>query len=555
MKKRAVSLLLIIGMIFCIISIGTSASAQDSSAAAAVGAASDTASVGKDYGLASSCKDGNILHCFNWTLSQIKAELPNIAAAGFTSVQTSPLQAHDGSTQWYWLYQPTGFTIGNELGSYDDLVALCSEAHTYGVKIIVDVVANHLAGSNSGTLANKVESVFKNNKSTYFHNKGGKTDDNNRTQITQYNIGMPDLNSEHTDIQDMAAAMVTRLKDAGVDGIRWDAAKHIALPSENCAFWSRMAQIDLYQYGEILGMPAGESGDVVNNPLMTEYAQYIGVSDTSYSGSIMAAVRDETTYKTNGFWTRRDIAADKIVYWAESHDTYANDTNDGGWTKNLDQNKVDRAFAILGAKADSQTLYLSRPFQKNKTSINIAAKGSTHFTSPEIAEVNRFHNLMVGTAENYVATTSYYAVLRDGGAVIASVKNADVDVSVTNKNGMVPAGTYVDHVSGNSFTVTATKITGHIGSSGIAVLYQEPAPTKEIMIGDTTLNETIEIDDATYIQQAQASIRTLTDEQKAAADADLDGDMTLVDVTVLQRYLAQLKLTDSRIGEYRTITL
>lgn len=45
-----------------------------------------------DYGLPEGIQEGNILHCFNWTAKEIKAELPNIAAAGFGSVQMSPLQ-------------------------------------------------------------------------------------------------------------------------------------------------------------------------------------------------------------------------------------------------------------------------------------------------------------------------------------------------------------------------------------------------------------------------------------------------------------------------------
>ena len=44
------------------------------------------------YGLASNIQDGVILHCFDWKYNDIKAELPNIAAAGFTSIQTSPAQ-------------------------------------------------------------------------------------------------------------------------------------------------------------------------------------------------------------------------------------------------------------------------------------------------------------------------------------------------------------------------------------------------------------------------------------------------------------------------------
>lgn len=46
-------------------------------------------------GMPDKVQDGNILHCFNWPISEVKNELPNIAAAGFGSVQLSPMQRSD----------------------------------------------------------------------------------------------------------------------------------------------------------------------------------------------------------------------------------------------------------------------------------------------------------------------------------------------------------------------------------------------------------------------------------------------------------------------------
>ena len=97
------------------------------------------------YGLQTNIKDGNILHCFDWTYQEIIDELPNIANAGFTSVQTSPAQPANCSTGgiWYELYQPNGFYVGDAgLGSESDLKRLCQEADKYGIKSVVDVVAN-----------------------------------------------------------------------------------------------------------------------------------------------------------------------------------------------------------------------------------------------------------------------------------------------------------------------------------------------------------------------------------------------------------------------------
>ena len=59
------------------------------------------------YGLKDNIQDGVILHCFDWTYEQIKEELPNIAAAGFSAVQTSPAHPREPvGAAWYMLYQP-----------------------------------------------------------------------------------------------------------------------------------------------------------------------------------------------------------------------------------------------------------------------------------------------------------------------------------------------------------------------------------------------------------------------------------------------------------------
>ena len=46
---------------------------------------------------------------------------------------------------WWWHYQPTDWKIGNyQLGTRDDFKAMCQEADKYGIKVIVDVIPNHV---------------------------------------------------------------------------------------------------------------------------------------------------------------------------------------------------------------------------------------------------------------------------------------------------------------------------------------------------------------------------------------------------------------------------
>lgn len=115
---------------------------------------SQTQSASIDYKTADKVADGAILQAFCWDFNTIKESMGDIAAAGFSAVQTSPinecLEGEDGGMdlygngKWYYHYQPTDFKIGNyQLGTRDEFKAMCDEAHKYGIKVIVDVIANH----------------------------------------------------------------------------------------------------------------------------------------------------------------------------------------------------------------------------------------------------------------------------------------------------------------------------------------------------------------------------------------------------------------------------
>lgn len=431
------------------------------------------------YGLATDIKDGNILHCFDWTYQQIIDELPNIAEAGFTSVQTSPAQPANASMgdAWFQLYQPNGFWVGDAgLGSENDLKRLCSEADKYGIKIIVDVVANHLSGDKGYQL--NIDPSLKADE--FWHNDGDADDYTNRYKITHGKIGMRDLNSEHSYVAQKVKSYVSQLKSDGVDGIRWDAAKHISLPSENCSFWPTVIDKSMFNYGEILGQPV-EKNDSYANSLMSEYTDYMSVTDSLYSSTVMGAIKDGGVPKTYGNWvTVSGIRDDEVVYFAETHDTYSNETYEGAWTKYIDQNKVDRAYAIVASKANSSALYYSRPYQTGKYDIKIGVKGSTHFKSDEVAAVNKLHNQCDGEKEYYstdrVENTDVAIVARETGATLVLGSGSDRDVNVSNPGSTLKKGTYVDQVSGREFTVTGSSISGHIGGTGIAVLLQTTEP-------------------------------------------------------------------------------
>lgn len=58
-------------------------------------------------------------------------------------------------------------------------------------------------------------------------------------------------------------------------------------------------------------------------------------------------------------------------------------------------------------------------------------------------------------------------------------------------------------------------------------------------IGDTNLDDHINILDVTAIQRHLSELEPLTDEQLAVADTNGDGEVTIEDATHLQKYLAE----------------
>ena len=410
------------------------------------------------YGLKDNIQDGVILHCFDWTLADIQEEIPNIAKAGFTAVQTSPVHERAGKgSVWYDVYRPYDFKIGNGLGTEADLKALCAEAHKYGVKVIVDVVANH---TDYGNVAERLLDL------SLYHQLGHGIDWHNRNDVTHGEIGMKDLDTNNPTVQAIIKQYIQDLKACGVDGVRWDAIKHIGLPSEGDSFMQNVVDQEMYNYGEILDSTGGD-----DNVLFPEYQTYMSITDNGYGNGFANSFAGGSINESVGNFNRRNAKTEKLVYWGESHDTYA---NDGGESKNKSQNVIDRAYAVVAGNNGATALYFSRPFQKDKGAIKFGDKGSVHFKDAEVAQVNHMHNVCAGEPNYYVKGNGVCAQVRKSGAIIVLGNGSDRDVTVANGAGdgkWLKSGTYKDMVGGGAFTVNASTISGHVGESGIAVIY------------------------------------------------------------------------------------
>ena len=424
-------------------------------------------------------------------------------------MQTSPVSKGGGAgAVWYDVYRPQDYTIGNGIGSESELKDLCTTAHQYGVKVIVDVVANHTDYPNC--------TGYMNDQSRY-HTPFDVSNWNDRNQVTHGKIGMWDNKTEDSGVQNYIHQFIEALKNCGVDGIRWDAAKHIGLPSEGDSFWQNVPDQSMYNYGEILD---GTGGD--DSKFLPEYQKYMSITDNGYGNGFANSFNSGQVNSSIGNFNQRGATTTaKLVYWGESHDTYA---NDGGSSKYMSQNVIDRAYAVVAGNNGATALYFSRPSTTEKNSMKLGQKGSTHFTSKEVAEVNHMHNICAGEPNYYVHKDNVAAQVRQSGAIIVLGRGSNQSVSFDNGKGdgkWLKAGTYTDKVGGGTFTVTTSTISGQVGSTGIAVIYNgtistDPSVTLSPATGTsfseetTTITATAENATSAWIQVDGGSKQTFT---------------------------------------------
>ena len=442
-----------------------------------------------------SVEGGAILHCFDWSYNEIKAALPDIKAAGYVAVQTSPVQQPkdynaewtDGN-QWWKLYQPLGFTIADGdtwLGTKAELTELCTVAEDqYGIKVIVDVVANHLANKTGGGGWEQVNENIDPDLyyPEYFHTNTAGVNDTNRYTMTQNQMGMPDLNTSNQFVQQKVYDFLVECVDCGVDGFRFDAAKHIELPGDaDCGsdFWPAILNggddkgeiygirpyaaskgLNVFIYGESLSGNAGEEW-------VDEYTSYMALTDSDYGGRIRSAIGGTNAGMLgDGRYVRCEDARGNVV-WVESHDTY----EDGGsvW---LTDDQIIKAWAIVGARADSTALFFARP-----NDVMGAASSDTTWKSTAVTEVNQFKNHYSYTSGEYLhndygskVTWIERGVKNNGAGVVISKLDGAGAVNLDME--LMSDGTYEDSVSGNIFYVSGGKLHGLVGNTGVAVVYK-----------------------------------------------------------------------------------
>ena len=434
--------------------------------------------------------DEVILHAWCWSFNTIRENLPEIAKAGYAIVQTSPAQhcvtevSRDkgggnqlfGHGKWYYQYQPTDWKIGNyQMGTRDDLIALCKEAKKYGVRIIVDVLPNHTS-VNDCQVEEDLDKAVGGHQNLY-HAAGFNEikDYNDRLQCTTGQMGgLPDVNTENPDFQFYYMQYVNDLIACGVRGFRYDTAKHIGLPSDPVDpkatendFWLvatgrkavkglqlALPKDSLFIYGEVLQD---------KNVKETEYADMLGgVTASSMGWCLRNALEGNDLKKDEIANYCHPAKPNQLVTWVESHDTYCN----GHESASLTDAQIRMGWVMITARQWGTPLFYSRPDGSSRENVwgnNIVGlRGNDAFMHPEVVAVNKFRKRMHGQVEKLVYSEDGNIVEINRGKKGAALINISSVSQAVNLSTNLPNGTYHDKVYGKQFKVKKGKIIGEL---------------------------------------------------------------------------------------------
>jgi len=199
-----------------------------------------------------------IFHAFHWQFAEVARRAGEIAGMGFDAVQLSPAQRSVPGDQWWTRYQPVRYEEIHGLGGEHELREACKACARAGLWVLGDVVFNHMqvvasceewrrAQHDHGLLEHlkgRLDQAFAPafNRDDFqwpwFELQGSEWDGPMRMEgwgcgeWSELRAGTPKVVARHK-------VHLEKLRGCGVDGFRFDAAKHMR--PEHIALYASMA--------------------------------------------------------------------------------------------------------------------------------------------------------------------------------------------------------------------------------------------------------------------------------------------------------------------------
>lgn len=444
---------------------------------------------------------------FRWKWNDIAQECTNwLGPQGFGAVQVSPPQASASLGAWWDVYQPVNFaSLKSNMGTEAEFQAMVSACHAAKVRVYVDVVVNHLAAgagtATDGSSWNASSLAYPFFSAGDFHPacdiaSGDYGSPGNRANVINCRLsGLPDLKTDGAYVQGQVRNYLTKLINLGVDGLRFDAAKHMA-PSDIAAFLNGVARTTAA--GETLWVTQEVIPD--SNVVRADYYGNGTLNEFQFSYAMKAVFRNEnganlsqirSIMGTPGNWggTWGFVPSEKATVFVNNWDTERNGSslvasnyvsgtvNDTQGTKRYDlANIFMLAWPYGAAQLHSGFRFSSydqappgaSPFDANGNPLINQSWDFIHRWS-DIANMVTFRTVTSGQGVDYFTSgTGNQIAFGRGAKGYVAINNDSVAWSTALQTGL-PAGTYCNVAHGvlNAAGTACASDSVTVGSNGV----------------------------------------------------------------------------------------
>lgn len=422
--------------------------------------------------------EGVVLQAFNWPFDLVTARLQEIARIGYTHIHVSPPSLSINRTEWWARYQPIDYrVIDGPLGNEESFRKMNAVADGLGVKIIADVVLNHMANADfaryNQRYTDNPETLYYPDPSTRtkyglpvlfepsdFNPTGCINDYNNRQQVVFDRLclgfpdkGLPDLNVFSPKVLEAQRTYLRKLASLGVDGFRIDALKHLPPESIN-AMLEGFDQSKTLVFGEIISNTETHQREVA------PYAQATSASFYDFSLTFLMKrafeVNGSLKLLVNPVAVGAALTGSRSVTFVTNHDI----PNNGDIFKFLqfyDRKEELLAYSyILGRSEGLAYVYTDLGRADGLDSDRYLDA----YADPVLAKLIAFRRAVSGASQRVLWQGDQALVWTRGSRAFVAMNKSgsdQMDLSAVTFIGLED-GTYVDSISGNRVEVVGEKI-------------------------------------------------------------------------------------------------
>ncbi len=230
------------------------------------------------------------VHLFEWNWNDVATECEQfLGPNGFAAVQVSPPNEHITGSQWWTRYQPVTYQLESRGGNRAEFIDMVNRCNAQGVDIYVDAVINHMAaGSGTGVAGNTYgNKQYPNYGPQDFHSTCAINNYGNRWEVQNCElVGLPDLNTSSSYVQDTLAGYLNDLVSLGVAGFRFDASKHMSVADIQGVLSKVNGSPLVFQEVIDQGGEAISSGEYTGTGLVTEFKYSVQLGNTFRTGQL-----------------------------------------------------------------------------------------------------------------------------------------------------------------------------------------------------------------------------------------------------------------------------